>query len=146
MDHFYLTETRNLNFFVSYSRTKYHMNSFSIELSDTGTVSPQGKPQPVWIHYWAGHCHILVTKSFYFFYRRKCRVFNFIIIYDHPCLNKHHFYHFLAVPRQRLPVIISNRLLGVQSRSRSSLSSANMAVQFSAQQAWWNTQRLWGVW
>ena len=47
MDHFYLTETRNLNFFVSYSRTKYHMNSFSTELSDTGTVSPQGQPQPV---------------------------------------------------------------------------------------------------
>ena len=28
VDHFYLTETRNLNFFVPYSRTKYHMNSF----------------------------------------------------------------------------------------------------------------------
>ena len=28
IDHFCLTETRNLNFFVPYSRTKYHMNSF----------------------------------------------------------------------------------------------------------------------
>ena len=28
IDHFYLTETRNLNFFVPYSRTNYHMNSF----------------------------------------------------------------------------------------------------------------------
>ena len=27
--HFYLTETRNLNFFAPYSRTKYHINSFS---------------------------------------------------------------------------------------------------------------------
>ena len=29
INHFYLTETRNLNFFVPISRTKYHMNSFS---------------------------------------------------------------------------------------------------------------------
>ena len=29
IDHLYLTKTRNLNFFVPYSRTKYHMNSFS---------------------------------------------------------------------------------------------------------------------
>ena len=28
IDHFYLTETRNLNFFVPYSRAKCHMNSF----------------------------------------------------------------------------------------------------------------------
>ena len=28
IDHFYLTETRNLNFFIPYSRTNYHMNSF----------------------------------------------------------------------------------------------------------------------
>ena len=40
IDHFYLTETRNLNFFVPYSRTNYHMNSFfPPEQSDIGIVS-----------------------------------------------------------------------------------------------------------
>ena len=39
VDHSYLTETRNLNFFVPYIMTKYHMDSFSIEQLDTGTVS-----------------------------------------------------------------------------------------------------------
>ena len=39
VDHHHLTETKNLNFFVPYSRTLYHMNSFFPEQSDTGTVS-----------------------------------------------------------------------------------------------------------
>ena len=39
IDHFYLIETRNLNFFVPYSRIKYHMNSFFPEQSDIGIVS-----------------------------------------------------------------------------------------------------------
>ena len=51
IDHFYLTETRNLNFFVPNSRTKYSINSFSLDISDTGTVScTASRPAPACVN------------------------------------------------------------------------------------------------
>ena len=96
IDHFYLTETKDLIFFVPYFRTKYHMNSFSLEQSDTGTVSrTASRPAPAYVNFLLGWSLSHFSHlSFYVFNCRKCRVFNFIIINDHICLNKHPFSSF----------------------------------------------------
>ena len=90
IDHFCLTETRNLNFFVSYSRTKYHMNSFSL-IKHWNSLPYSPKASPSLSEFTTG---LATVKSVYVFNCRKCRVVNFIIIYDHPCLNKHPFSSF----------------------------------------------------
>ena len=102
-------------YIVPYSRTQYHMNSL-----DIGIVSlTASKPAPAchsplgWPLSHFSH-HVILCFS-----HCNCRSFNFMIIYAHLCLNHTHFHQFLAVSRQRLPVIISNGLLRVKSRSRS---------------------------
>ena len=111
IDHFFLTETKNLNFFVPYVWTKYYMNSFFPRTIRHWNNLPDSlKASTSLCEFTTGPCHclILAIMSFYVFSHRKCRSFNFMIIYAHLCLNHTDFHHFLAASRQRLLVIISN--------------------------------------
>ena len=67
VDHHHLTETKNLNFFIPYSRTRYHMNSYfprTIRQWNSLPYSLKASSSLSGIHFWAGHCYILIITSF----------------------------------------------------------------------------------
>ena len=109
VDHNHLTETRNLKFFVPYSRTKYHMNSyFPTTIRYWNSLPYSIRASTSLCCFSTGLATILHFKIIIMFLNSsKCMSFKIIIIFIHTCLNITHFSSFLAVSRQRLPVIVS---------------------------------------
>ena len=109
--HFYLTETRNLNFFVPYSRTKYHTNSiFPRTIRHWNSLPYSFKASPSLCEFTTGLAMVTFKSPNHFMFLTVENVgfltpSSSMIIH---ALTNTHFHHFLAVSRQRLPEIISN--------------------------------------
>ena len=103
VDHHHLSETKNLNFFIPYSRTRYHMNSYFPRTIRQWNSLPYSLKASSSLGEFTSGLATITFKSSHQFYvltfsLSKCRSFRFMIIHFIYALTSPIFIIFIAVP------------------------------------------------